>query len=76
MSIINLRKKPLFLKDVSIDVIGDEQRLVMMRLETVDHKNVVVGMPPEVAVAMLEDLSTTTLRAVKRNRTDEEVMYR
>ena len=75
---ISIRKnrKPLLLGNVKIDVIGEDQRLVMMNLETVDHKVVTVGMLPETAFSMLEDLSTSTLGMTKRSKKDSEMMYR
>ena len=73
---IRRNRKPLLLGNVKIDVIGDEKRLVVMNLETVDHKTVTVGMLPETAFSMLEDLSTTTLGAVKKRRNEAEIMYR
>lgn len=76
MSIINLRKKPLLLKDVKIEIIGDDKTIVMMNLETIDHKTVTVGMLPSVAFAMLEELSITTLGVTKRDKKDKEIMYR
>ena len=75
---ISLRKnrKPLLLGNVKIDVIGDEKRLVVMNLETVDHKVVTVGMFPETAFEMLENLSISTLRVTKNGKKDSEIMYR
>ena len=73
---IRRNRKPLLLGNVKIDVIGDEKRLVVMNLETVDHRTVTVGMLPETAFSMLEDLSTTTLGAVKKRRQESEIMYR
>ena len=69
-------RKPLLLGNVKIDVIGDEKRLVVMNLETVDHKTVTVGMFPETAFSMLEDLSTSTLGVTKRSKKDTEIVYR
>ena len=69
-------RKPLLLGDVKVDVIGDEKRLVVMNLKTVDNKIVTVGMLPEIAFSMLEDLSVSTLRVTKKNKQDSEIMYR
>ena len=76
MSIMKFRKKPLLLRNARIDVIGNEVRLVIMDLETIDNKRVTIGVPPEVAFAMLEDLSISTLGIVKKEETDTETMYR
>ena len=76
MSIISLRRKPLLLRDAKIDVIGDDKRLVIMNLETVDHKRVTIGVPPEVAIAMLEDLSISTLGIAKKEKSDTDIMFR
>lgn len=74
---ISLRKnrKPLLLGNVKIDVIGDEKRLVMMNLETVDHKTVIVGMLPETAFQMLEDLSVSTLGVSKKEKKEHDHMF-
>ncbi len=66
----------MLLGNVNIDVIGDEKRLVVMNLETVDHKRVTVGMLPETAIQMLENLSISTLGVVKRDKADKDVMFR
>lgn len=73
---IRRNRKPLLLGNVRIDVTGDEKRFVVMNLETVDHKTVTVGMLPETAFSMLEDLSTTTLGVAKKGRQESEIMYR
>ena len=65
----------MLLEDVKIGVVGDDQRLVMMDLETVDHKTVTVGMLPETAFAMLEELSISTLGMAKREKRGKDVMF-
>ena len=76
MSIMKFRKKPLLLRNARIDVIGNDVRLVIMDLETVDNKRVTIGVPPEVAFAMLEDLSVSTLGIVKKDKKEQEIMFR
>ena len=76
MSIIKFRKKPLLLRNARIDVIGNDIRLVIMDLVTVDNKRVTIGVPPEVAFAMLEDLSISTLGIVKKDKKEQEIMFR
>ena len=61
-------KKPLLLKNLNVNIIGDERRLVKMNLETIDHRTVTVLMLPETAMEMLEELSTSTLGVTKRER--------
>ena len=73
---VRRNRKPLLLGNVRINVIGDEKRLVVMNLETMDHKTVTVGMLPETAFSMLEDLSISTLGITKGSKKDQEIMYR
>ncbi len=75
---ISLRRnrKPLLLGNINVDVIGDEKRLVQMNLEAVDHRTVTVVMLPETAIEMLEELSTSTLGVVKRNKQNLDMMFR
>ena len=69
-------RKPLLLENVKIDVIGDEKRLVVMNIETIDHKKVTIGMLPEAAFSMLEDLSITTLGVSKKEKHELSNIYR
>ena len=50
-------RKPKLIGNVRIDVVGDGERMVLMSMETIDHKKVTVGMFPETAFEMLEELS-------------------
>ena len=76
MSIITVRKKPLLLKNFRIDLAGSEHPLVIMNLETSDKKKMTIGVPPNIAFSMLEELSIFTLGVTKREKTDTETMYR
>lgn len=73
---IRRNRKPLLLENVKIDVIGDEKRLVVMNIETIDHKKVTIGMLPETAFSMLEDLSITTLGVSKKDKQELNNIYR
>ena len=75
---ISLRrnKKPLLLENVKIDVIGDKRRLVVMDIETIDHRKVTFGMLPETAFSILEDLSMTALAISKKDEQELNNMYR
>ena len=66
----------MLLENVKIDVIGDERRLVVMDIETIDHRKVTVGMLPEPALSILEDLSTTALAISKKDEQELNNMYR
>ena len=67
--------KPKLIEDVRIDVVGDGERMVLMSMETIDHKKVTVGMLPETAFEMLEELSITTLGVAKREKRGKDVMF-
>ena len=73
---IRRNRKPLLLENVKIDVIGDEKRLVVMNIETIDHRKVTIGMLPETAFSMLEDLSITTLGVSKKEKQELNNIYR
>ena len=73
---IRRNRKPLLLENVKIDVIGDEKRLVVMNIETIDYKKVTIGMLPETAFSMLEDLSITTLGVSKKDKQELNNIYR
>ena len=73
---IRRNRKPLLLENVKIDVIGNEKRLVVMNIETIDHKKVTIGMLPETAFSMLEDLSITTLGVSKKDKQELNNIYR
>ena len=73
---IRRNRKPLLLENVKIDVIGDEKRLVVMNIETIDHRKVTIGMLPETAFSMLEDLSITTLGVSKKDKQELNNIYR
>lgn len=66
----------MLLENVKIDVIGDEKRLVVMNIETIDHRKVTIGMLPEAAFSMLEDLSITTLGVSKKDKQELNNIYR
>ena len=66
MSILSRKGKPMMLTNVEITSIGDEKKLVVMNLTSVDRRRMTVALLPETAVVMLEELSTTTLGVNKR----------
>ena len=76
MSVFARKAKPMLLTGVHVDAIGDDRKIVVMHLRDANRKEVTIGMAPELAADVLEDLSTVTLGLVKRNKESEDLMYR
>ena len=76
MSIFAKKAKPMLLTGVFVDTIGDDKKLVIMHLRDTNKKEVTIGMPPELAADVLENLSTVTIGLVKKNKEAQDLMYR